>query len=190
MPTCKKKSRKYTLSMIFVCLLLMIILIGTTFAWLFTTVNGKKTYTVTVGTLDLDLKEEMNTGILLEKTEPMSDKEGLSKSPYKFSIENIGNIDSKFILYLDNSTLNQGESLMEDKYIKYNLVKNKISEPIDLITKLGVYPYRVLDIGTIKIGEKNNYELKLWIDSKADNEVLNKIFKAKIRLEAIQLEAG
>lgn len=180
MNLCKKK-------MLYILVIVLICMIGITYAWLMNVIKSNKTNTVTVGTLNLNLKEEENTNIYLEKAEPIVDSEGLEKAPYKFTIENIGNVDSKFILYLDNATLDENESLMEDKYVKYNLVKNNKSTT-GLITALGFHPYRVLDIGEIKIGEKNDYELRLWIDSNATNEVLNKVFKAKVRLEAVQLE--
>ena len=44
----------------------------------------------------------------------------------------------------------------------------------------------MLDSGTIKKGQTITYSLRLWIDSRAENEVMGKIFNARLSLVAEQ----
>ena len=78
---------------------------------------------------------------------------------------------------------------MADKYIKYSLTKNNGTPTMALLSTMGTSPNRVVDTGTIIPKEKIFYELRIWIDYDATNEAMDKAFKAKIRIEAIQTNA-
>lgn len=44
----------------------------------------------------------------------------------------------------------------------------------------------MLDLGNIGVGSKYTYNLKMWIDSNATNEVTGTVFKGQLRIEATQ----
>ena len=45
---------------------------------------------------------------------------------------------------------------------------------------------RVIDTGTIAGNTEITYSLRIWIDSKSTNDVMDKVFNAKIRLDVTQ----
>ena len=45
----------------------------------------------------------------------------------------------------------------------------------------------MLDSGTIKKGQTIAYSLRLWIDSRAENEVMGQIFNTRLQLDAGQM---
>ena len=56
-----------------------------------------------------------------------------------------------------------------------------------VLTETGTNPNGVLDSGIIKKGTTNTYSLRLWIKEEAENDsIMNKIFAAKLRIEAEQ----
>ena len=171
---------------IYVLCLLLILIIGISYAWLQITLTGDKKNTVTVGTLSLKLDDKFGEGINIENAVPLSDESGLKTKSYKFELENNGTILSNYTIYLDDLDLEEGEVRLPDKYVKYTLIKNGKESSPALLSTTGTNPNRILDSGKLKVGEKNTYELKIWIDSSADNSIMAMTFLTKIRVEASQ----
>lgn len=165
--------------------LLLVVLIGGSYAWLRLSITGGKTNRIVAGSLQLSLDDEAATGVNLEKAIPMSDADGLATTAYTFTLKNNGTASSDYTVYLDDEALTDSQTRMLDKYVKYSLVKNDVTTT-NLLTTTGRNPNRVLDVGTIAGGETNTYSLKVWINKDADNAVMNTVFKAKIRVEAMQ----
>ena len=170
---------------IIVLILLLILLIGGSYALLRVSVTGQKGNVLIAGGLSLELDDSTASGINIEKTVPMSDEKGLETEEYTFMLKNNGTVDSDYTIYLDDETLDENETRMLDKYVKYSLVKNE-GTVTQILTSTGTNPNRVIDTGIIEKNKTNTYSLKVWIDSNADNEVMNTIFKAKLRVEANQ----
>ena len=78
------------------------------------------------------------------------------------------------------------ESRLEDTKIRYILLKDGEEAEASKSKLLSVATDRVIDTGTINSKDEITYSLRIWIDSKAGSEVMNKIFKAKLRIDAIQ----
>ena len=68
---------------------LMIVLIGTSFALVKVTVSGNKNVTLIVKNLQLTYTEGTST-IALTKVAPQEDNEGLANTPYTFTLKNTG----------------------------------------------------------------------------------------------------
>ena len=171
---------------IYVLCLLLILIIGISYAWLQITLSGDKKNTVTVGTLSLKLDDKFGEGINIENAVPLSDESGLKTKSYKFELENNGTILSNYTIYLDDLDLEEGKVRLPDKYVKYTLIKNGKESSPALLSTIGSNPNRVLDSNKLQVGEKNTYELKIWIDSSADNSIMGMTFLTKIRVEASQ----
>lgn len=185
----KKNNSKNTL--IIVAVLLLILLIGGTYAWLKITVLSDKTHILRAGKLNLVFNDDINDGISLINTVPMSDAKGLRTNTYDFTLENNGTMDSYYTIYLDDIPLKANESRMEDKFVKYALKKDAgiagITTAVPtLLTTSNVNGKRVLDSGVIKRGETFKYKFQIWISSDADTRVMNTIFYGKLRVEATQ----
>ena len=165
---------------------------GATYAWLRLTLSGSKINILRAGGLELTL-EETSEGITLEDVVPVTDTKGLQGNEYTFTLENKGS-DSSYTIYLDDvlDIDSDGkndfteEERMSDSDIKYSLIKNGTTTT-QVLTETGTNPNRVLDSGIIKKGTANTYSLRLWIKEEAENNsIINKIFAAKLRIEAEQ----
>jgi hypothetical protein len=178
-----EKYKKEILGMFIV----LILLLSLSFAWLTLTLNGTKNVVIKAGTLAVTLTDT-SEGITLTNAVPLSDTDGLATTPYTFTIANTGNITSDYTIYLDDGTLETGETRMADGYVKYSLTKNSGTATTALLTTTGTNPNRVLNTGSITAGSTDSYTLRLWIDSAADNAAMNTTFRGVIRVEATQVE--
>ena len=70
--------------------IILILLIGITFAYLVTTLKGEKEYLVRAGSLGLRLEE--GNELTLSSQIPLEDSEGMSLNGFNFSLVNEGNI--------------------------------------------------------------------------------------------------
>ena len=187
----KTNSRKVKITVIAICAVLLLVM-GATYAWLRLTLNGSKVNVLRAGGLELALNET-SEGITLEDVVPVTDAKGLQGKEYTFTLENKGS-DSSYTIYLDDvlDIDQNGENdfeeseRMSDSDIKYSLIKNG-KTTTKVLTETGTNPNRVLDSGIIKKGTTNTYSLRLWIKEEAENDsIMNKIFAAKLRVEAEQ----
>jgi len=167
------------------CLLVLVLLIGASYAWFTLTLNGTKSNVIKAGTLSLILNDENSVGINSEQAVPMLDEVGKTGDPYHFTLENNGELPSDYTIYLDDMDLEEGETRMQDKFIKYNLIKNG-NQTTSFLKNRGTNPNRVLDSGTINQNQTITYDLRLWIDQDATNEVMGTTFRGKLRVIATQ----
>ena len=165
----------------------LILLMGTTYAWLSFSKSSEKTNVLHAGTLSLKLSNETEGGISLSNAYPMTDQEGLNTTVYTFSLVNDGTIDSNYTVYLDDLDLDSGKIRMDDSIVKYNFQKDEESATTGTISSLGTSPNRVLDSGVIEKGKTVNYKLQVWMDYNADNSQQATSFKTQLRIEASQV---
>ena len=168
----------------------VLVLIGVTYAWMTNVLSGTKINKITVGALSLVLDDETSNGINIEQGLPQSDTDGLTNTEYTFSVENNGASNAKYNIYLEDEELESGEVRMNDSNVKIYLVKNNEESEVKLLSSIVKEERRVLDENIIiEPGNINNYSLRLWIDGdSSQSEVGGKVFKAKVKLEAIQTE--
>ena len=194
----KNKLEKKTKQLIIIVIALVAV-IGISYAWLTTVLNGSQTNTIKAGTLALNLEDD--NGISIDPAIPMTDAngdaqevnttEGQSNSVYNFTLKNTGNIPAVYTIYLENDTssLTSGAGLIADSVIKYSLRLNSgatssgITAPTTstTVTSSGLLSSlvgsaagkRVLHTGTLAAGSYNSYLLKLWIADVATNSDLS-----------------
>ena len=176
----KEKEKVLIISIIIVLILVLAI----SFAYFSTRLNGTDQI-VKVGELELVL-DETSEGISLENAIGLSDSEGLSLTPSTFKLINNGNKAVDYTIYLDDNTIGDTDTRIEDKYLKYNLNKNGTDSGAMLLTTTGTSPNRVLDSGTIEGGGTNNYSLNLWITDEVDGNYSGQVFSGKLRVEVSQ----
>ena len=165
----------------------LILIIGGSYAWLSITKTGTKTNVIKAGSLNITLDDKLSNGILLENAVPISDANGLATEAYTFTLENTGSIDASYTIYLDDEPLDNDVVRMQDKFIKYSITKNDGAATTALLTTVGSNPNRAIDTGTISAKSTNNYTLRLWIDSSANNDVMGTVFSGRIRVSASQV---
>jgi len=168
--------------------LVLVLVIGGSYAWLTLSLNGTKTNVLKAGTLSLRLEDENSMGINQEKAVPMLDEVGEQTDPYHFTLINEGSEYVEYTIYFDDLELEENETRMADNKVKYNLIKDTRSKTA-LLSTLGENPNRVLDHGMIKGGGTITYDLRLWIDSEASNEVMGQVVRGKLRILATQVNA-
>ena len=143
---------------------------------------------------------EQSESIKLDNTYPVNDSIGLNTNPYIFTIKNTCTINNNYILTLNTLSTNT----LDASKIKYALYKSTEEKPTvgsklsrinnDLenimVENLGtsyIIDTGVLSGGTkvdgvVNNGEEVTYNLYLWIDDIAGNEVEGQTFEASINV--------
>ena len=181
----KKDDKKKKIITIVISILIIIILImAVSYAFFSTQLSGTD-QVVKVGTLDLVL-DETSEGISLDNAIGLSDSKGMSTTPSTFKLINNGNKAVDYTIYLDDNTIGDTDTRIDDKYLKYNLNKNGVNSGATLLTSIGSNPNRILDSGTIEGKGTNEYSLNLWITDEVDGNYSGQVFSGKLRVEVSQ----
>ena len=178
----KDKKLNKTTKQLFALALVLVVLLGGTYAWLTLQVTGEKTNVLRAGTLSLVLDDTTSEGIKLEKAVPISDEKGKTGTEYTFTLQNKGSKAASYTIYLDDVALETSETRMDDSKVKYQLTINS-NETVALLNTLSD---KVLDSGEIAGSTTNTYSLRVWIDSAAETEVMGTILSKQLRVEATQ----
>ena len=179
---------KKIITIVISIIIVLILIIAISYAYFSTQLNGTDQI-VKVGTLDLIL-DETSEGISLDKAIGLSDSDGLALDGSTFELKNNGNKAVDYTIYLDDNTIEETDTRIDDKYLKYNLNKNGEDSGPTLLTSIGSNPNRVLDSGTIEGGVTNKYSLKLWITDEVDGNYSGQVFSGKLRVEVSQARPG
>ena len=160
-------------------IVLVVVTIGITYAWLTQTLIGEKVHSMRVGNFRFNLSEE--NSLTLESGEFMSDEDGLAQTGYKFSVENIGKGYGSYSIYLDDDTISSNATRLDDKFIKYSLETNgSKNTPISLTSR------KIYSDGLAN-GEKDIFVLRLWLNKDVDGDVGGQEFRVKLRVEVNQV---
>jgi len=165
-------------------IVLLIVIIGVSYAWLSTTIFGKKEYVLKAGELDLVLDESSN-GLMIEDDLPVTDEEGMASEGASFTVRNNGSSDICYQIYLDDSDLLEAEVRVEDRFVKYGIEKDNVVGSAKVLSE-----GRMIDETEIRAGVSVNYRLKLWFNIEEDGEIAGQIFRGKLRIEAIQCKSS
>ena len=177
------KKKKITVIIISI-LIVLILLLALTYAYFSTQLNGTDNI-VKVGELELVL-DETSEGISLDNAVGISDSKGMSLEGSTFELINNGSNAVDYIIYLDDNTIGDTDTRIDDKYLKYNLNKNGTDSGATILTKTGTNPNRVIDSGTIEGKGTNKYKLNLWITDEVDGNYSGQVFSGKLRVEVSQ----
>lgn len=129
-----KKYKKILLAII----LTFILILSCSFAWFKLNKTSTVVNKIKAGNLELVLDDTTTDGILLEKAIPLSETNGKKTVQYTFTLENKGSTAANYTIYLDYIPLNDNEIRMQDKYVRYRLLKNNV-----LQTKSGIYEVKL-----------------------------------------------
>ena len=163
-----------------ITLLIIIILgLGITYAWLIQIVNGEKIHSMRVGTFRFSLTEE--NSLTIDSGEFLKDSDGLKQDGFKFTVENVGKGYGSYSVYLDNDTLSSGQTRIDDKFIRYSLGVNDdtTGTPTNLTS-------RKIYSGGLDFNEKDTFVLRLWLNPEVNGDIGGQVFKVKLRMEVNQ----
>lgn len=194
----KKKNKSKSLIIVIIILALSVVFISSSYALFSVSKEGNEYNFVKVGNLDLEFENLSSSQNILQLVSdyPISDLEGKSGEPFKFSITNVGTLSISYrVKIIDNiDAINEhdcNENLLDSKYIKYTLndsdvTKLNVKEGIQYDKKQNeIGKYYEIYSGKILPNDSALYELRLWIDN-TSNEVLGKHFHGKIFVEIEQ----
>ena len=176
--------KKKVITIVISIVIILILALAISYAYFSTQLSGTDQI-VKVGELELVL-DETSEGISLDNAIGISDSKGMSSTPSTFELRNNGNKAVDYTIYLDDNTISDTDTRIDDKYLKYNLNKNGTDSGAMLLTKTGTNPNRVLDSGTIEGGGTNKYSLNLWITDEVDGNYSGQVFSGKLRVEVSQ----
>ena len=179
--------------------LTLVVVLGTTYAWLSISQESKIINKITAGNLELTLDDTTSEGIKLTKEIPRSYQQGMTTKEYTFTLTNKSSTSSYTLSLKDLTTYTNDEDQevtiadedrLADSKVRYILLKDGEEA---VASKSKILTDRVIDSGTIEKGKTTTYSLRIWIDSKAgddntEKEVMGKVFNAQLSLEATQLK--
>lgn len=165
----------------------IVAIIGTSYAVFSTMVKGNEEHSVIAGTFDVTFTE--GSSIVLDNAYPISDTKGMETTPYTFTIENTGSVDAMYRVRLEEDNSDPSKKVASDKIkISYKKGSGSYSTP-QLVSTLEDGLIIETD-QSLDVGESASYEIKMWVDESAGNEIQGKVYKTKIVVEAVQaLEA-
>ena len=123
--------------------------------------------------------------ITLDPMYPISDEEGMSLTPYTFTLTNTCNIDASYSInleMLEGTTLDSKylDVVLNDSGIKLLTSYNTTNTVIT-----GSTESRTLTTGSLRAKESKDYTLRFWMDKDVeDTNSMNKVFKSKIVVSA------
>ncbi len=178
----KSKINKQNIFLIILLLILIFIILGISYAFLQTSFFATKDSVLKVGSLSLVLDESEGNAITVSADGPLSDSEGVNlDNYYSFKLTNNGKVASSYTIYLDNQPLDEGDVRIDQKYVHYSLERDDSNNVAKSLTG-----EQKLESGIINSKQTINYKLRLWFSSDMTAEEENKVFKAKLRIEASQ----
>ena len=173
-----KFHKKYAL--IFLILLAIILLIGTSYALLRSSEQGENTYVMSVGLLEVTFQDSETNSLSLENAVPMTDNEGKNQaSELTFTIKNTGDLAAGYDVYIEETSTSP-----EFKTV-IRFISNKNDTGYNSPKTLSE-DYYIEQDGVLAVGESATYKVKLWLSETADNTYMNKTFTARIVVDSYQ----
>ena len=175
-----ENNKKKTLTIVFTVFALVLV-IGTTYAFVTRTLTGTKKVTLTAGTLSLVLDEKNE--ITISDALPMYDAVGMiQEEVFKFRLVNKTNNPTNYILKMTKIV---ATNEIDPSDVKYYLTKEGVGQP-KLLSSLPLDG--TVDSGTIAGSDTIDYTLRLWINSAVTDEaaISGKTLSYRIDAEASQ----
>ena len=154
---------------------LLVAIVGISYAWLTMSVSSNKKQVLRVGSLQIILSE--TNSITLSDAHPMSDSDGMNQTGFEFSIINNDKISTVYSIYLDDDTIASNQTRLDDSYIKYNLTANGTAGTTTTLDSRHIYT------GTINSKTTDKFILRVWLNDDIDGYITGQVFKVKLRVE-------
>ena len=175
-----KEFKKY--APIFLIMLAIILLIGTSYALLRSSSRGENTYVMNVGLLEVTFVDSETNELTINNAVPMTDSDGMSQSDELiFTVKNTGDLAASYDIYIEETSTSPEFKTV----IRFVSSKNDTgyNSPKTLSED-----YYIEQGGSLAVGESATYKVKLWLSETADNTYMNKTFTARIVVEVFQVQ--
>lgn len=188
-----RKGYKVTLGVLTV-MILITITIGTSYSYYSVSDVQENPNTLTSTCFNIEYTEGTEGSINLENSYPMSEANALALKPYEFTITNTcgaGNQTVNYVVTLN--TLTDSPSTLTSS-LNYKLNKTAptaivgttgtLSTPYALNPNIksdeGIDTSYSLEVGTLAPGDSKTFNLYLWINENATNDVMGQSFEGKV----------
>ena len=185
------KNKKKTILLVISVILLMILiifLVGRSFGFFQYIKKGENINLITISGIETKILSTDDNVLNLENAYPISDSDGLSLTPFVFSMTNTSSRNLSYTMKiemdtdkLNNCTLEDGSSCqaLSTNAIKYSYKKDDgtYSTPKNLGASNDI-----ITGGVISSKETITSSIILWIDSEAGNEYMNQYFFGKLMI--------
>ncbi len=174
--------KKRNIIMILMISLSLVLLLGSSYAFLSSVQEGDTPYVISIGTLKVSFKDSTDV-LTLTDMYPMTDDEGKAQSEeLEFTIENTGTVAANYNVSIEETSTESTEPDFKN-HIKFISSKDSdnYSEPKTLSTDKYIEKN-----GHLGKGETATYKVKVWLDAEAGSEYMDKEFKARIVVEGKQ----
>ena len=170
-------------------IIMLILVVAFSYAWLRTAFNGKKDVQLVVGEISIILDESSTNGINLVNAIPSYDEEGKATEAYTFKLKNESDIPLYYTLSLvddnealENCTTTSGDncSLLDPRDVRYEIKMG------DRTVTGTLSDSSIINYGIIDANETIEGELRVWLNLNANNEAMGKVFLGKLRVFATQ----
>ena len=170
-----------------IIVLLLVLVVGSTYAFWKYTVEEKEQNVIGTDCLSISLIDE-SEAITLEKAYPLSDQAGMQTKPYTFTVKN--NCDS----LIDYSVRLEALEI-KDRMDSHNIAVSIDGEEIKVLSDFSsvspIYDredYKAVESHVLVNGfldghEQKGHVLRVWIDESAGNDSQNKTFLSKVVVE-------
>ena len=166
---------------VFLIILAVVLLLGTSYALLRSSDQGENTYVMNVGLLEVTFVDSETNELTINNAVPMTDSEGMSQSDELiFTVKNTGDFTAQYNVYIEETSTNP-----EFKSV-IRFISNKNDTGYNSPKTLSEDKY--IDTGgVLDVEETATYKVKLWLSETADNTYMNKTFTARIVIEVFQV---
>ena len=183
----KLNNQKYMTLLIFSIVIVIVATISITFAYLSFNANQESTNTLSTSCYNISFEDTNSINIT---SYPMSSESAFRNiTPYTFTISNNDcNIGSGYQIILNVLNTTSDELLSQINYSLDGVTTTKLTSltPTTLpsgVTTSNVLASYVIETGVLpNINTSRTYNLHLWIDENAGNEVMNQTFEAEIMI--------
>ena len=173
-----KEFKKY--APIFLIMLAIVLLMGTSYALLRSSQQGENTYVMNVGLLEVTFQDSETNELTINNAVPMTDSDGMSQSDELiFTVKNTGDLAASYDIYIEETSTSPEFKTV----IRFVSSKNDTgyNSPKTLSED-----YYIEQGGSLAVGESATYKVKLWLSETADSTYMNKTFTARIVVDSYQ----
>ena len=176
-----------------ICGITLACVVGASFAYFSVSGTQDTSNIFTSGCFSVSIENEGNA-ISLTNTIPASDDDGMTGTPYTFTVSNTCNKAANYQLNLES--LNQDSSTLAANYIRVGLSSTGDSDIIKTLSDVTAvtpsltdsYAAHNLYTGTMEGNTTKTFNLRLWvIESATKDDAAGKTYTSKINLIATSL---
>lgn len=182
----KDKRNKNTFIIVLTIVSALVVIVGTTLAYVSFTLTSSKDNLIKAGCLKIDMTEKDN--ISLTSSLPMLDEKGLELTPYIYTLTNSCTVDAYYetnLGIINTSNIDNVSkvklSLGGDTYL-YPVFVGSLNDGTLVENDSTISKVYLMDSGYLKAGASKTFELRMWVDSEVES--MTGIIDAKVIVNA------